>query len=137
MAKKVEDILKAVPLFSDLSSGELRHIAAETREELYSPGQEIVREGETGGPFFVITEGRAEIFRGGEKTAEIGPGASFGEMTLIDGSPRSATVRAQTHIKALAISSFNFLAILQNEWAITKKILAQLSSRIRKLEEGH
>jgi CRP/FNR family transcriptional regulator, cyclic AMP receptor protein len=136
MAKKPEDVLKTVPLFEGLSKSELKHIAGEVREELYSPGQEIVSQGQTGGPFFVITEGQADVIIDGKKMRDIGPGSSFGEMAVLDGSPRSATIRAETHVKALAISSFNFLAILQDNWDITKKILAQLSGHIRKLE-GH
>jgi glutaminase len=131
-----EDALKQVALFEGLSKAELKHIAGEVRDELYSPGQEIVSQGQTGGPFFVITEGRADLVIDGKKTASLGPGSSFGEMAMFDGSPRSATVRAETHVKAYAISSFNFLAILQDNWEITKKILAKLSSHIRKLE-GH
>lgn len=137
MAKKAEDVLKSVPLFEGLSKGELKHIAGEAREELFSPGQDIVTQGQAGGPFFCITEGRADIYIDGEKVADLGPGSYFGEMSLFDGSGRSATIRAATHMKALAISSWNFLAILQDNWDLTKKVLAQLSGRIRKLEESH
>jgi CRP-like cAMP-binding protein len=136
MAKKPEDALKGVQLFEGLSKGELKYIAGECREELYSPGQEIVSQGQTGGPFFVITEGRADVVIDGKKAGDLGPGASFGEMSMLDGAPRSATIKAETHVKAYAISSFNFLAILQDNWDITKKILAKLSGHIRKLE-GH
>jgi CRP-like cAMP-binding protein len=136
MAKNTEDVLKSVPLFEGLSKSELKHIAGETREELYSPGQEIVSEGQSGGPFYVITEGQATASVDGKKTGDLGPGGYFGEMALFDGSPRSATITADTHVKALAVTSFNFLAILQDNWDITRKIMAQLSSRIRKLE-GH
>ncbi len=136
MAKNAEDVLKQVALFEGLSKAELKHIAGECREELFSPGQEIVTQGQTGGPFFVITEGRADVVIDGKKTADLGPGASFGEMAVFDNSPRSATIAAATHVKAYAISSFNFLAILQDNWEITKKILSKLSSHIRTLE-GH
>ena len=135
MAKKsAEDVLKSVPLFEGLSKGELRDVADQAREELYSPGQDIVTEGQAGGPFFVLTEGRAEIIIGGNKVGEYGPGAAFGEMALLEGSKRSATIRAQTHVKAVAITSWNFLALLQDNWELTKKILATLSKRVRDME---
>jgi CRP-like cAMP-binding protein len=138
MAKKnAEDVLKSVPLFEGLSKGELKDIAAQAREELYSPGQEIITEGQSGGPFFCITEGRADILVGGKKVGEYGPGSSFGEMALIEGTTRSATIRADTHVKALAITSWNFLALLQDNWDMTKKILATLSKRVRDLESEH
>src|SRR5689334_6377359 len=135
MAKNnAEDVLKLVPLFRDLSKGEIKDIAAQAREELYSPGQDIVTEGQSGGPFFCITEGRAEIWIGRNKVGEYGPGSAFGEMSLIDGSKRSATIKATTHVKALAITSWNFLALLQDNWELTKKILGTLSKRVRDME---
>jgi CRP-like cAMP-binding protein len=135
MAKKdAEQVLKAVPLFQGLSRQELREVAAEAREELFSPNQDIVSEGQSGGPFFCITEGRADVIVEGKKVGDLGPGAYFGEMSLFEGGSRSATVRATTHVKALAITSWNFLAILQESWEITKKVLAELSKRVRDLE---
>lgn len=135
MARNAEEVLKSVPLFEGLSRAEVKHIAGEAREELFSPGQDIISQGQSGGPFFCITEGRADVVIDGQKVTELGPGSYFGEMALFDGSPRSATIRAETHVKALAISSWNFLALLQESWDLTKKILAQLSIRIRELEQ--
>ena len=139
MAAKTNDIdvLGSLAIFSGLSKGELKHIAAEAREELYSPGQDIVTEGQSGGPFFCVTEGRVDILRDGKKIAEQGPGSAFGERSLFEGGPRTATVRAQTHVKALAITSWNFLAILQDNWEITKKILSEMSNRLSAAEGTH
>ena len=136
MAKKAVDVLSSVPLFQGLSKGELRHVADEFRDEMYSPGQDIVTEGQSGGPFFCITEGRVNVVVEGKKVNELGPGAYFGEMALLEGGTRSATIRAETHVKALAITSWNFLALLEGNWEITKKVLAQLSRRVRELERS-
>ncbi len=136
MAKNAVDVLKSVPLFSELSRGELKSVADEFREEMYSPGQDIVTEGQSGGPFFCITEGRAQVIVGGRTLNDLGPGSYFGEMALLEGGTRSATIRAETHVKALAITSWNFLALLQGNWEITKKVLAQLSQRVRELEQS-
>jgi CRP-like cAMP-binding protein len=136
MAKNAADVLKSVPLFADLSKGELKDVAAAAREELYSPGQDIVTEGQSGGPFFCITEGRADVYVGEKKINDLGPGSYFGEMALLEGGTRSATIRAETHVKALAISSWNFLALLQDNWDIAKKVLAVLSRRVRELEQN-
>ena len=96
MAKNsAEDVLKAVPLFEGLSKGELKDVAAQAREELYSPGQDIVTEGQAGGPFFCITEGRADVLVGDKKVGDLRPGSAFGEMALLEGSKRSATIRAR------------------------------------------
>lgn len=137
MARKdATQVLKGVGLFQGLSRNELREIADGAREELFSPNQDIVSEGQSGGPFFCITEGRAEILVDGKKMGELGPGSYFGEMSLLEGGARSATIRATTHVKALAITSWNFLAILQENWDITKKVLAELSRRVRDLEHS-
>jgi CRP-like cAMP-binding protein len=136
MAKNAVDVLKSVPLFADLSKGEMKDVAAAAREELYSPGQDIVTEGQSGGPFFCITEGRADVLVGENKVNDLGPGSYFGEMALLEGGSRSATIRAETHVKAVAISSWNFLALLQDNWDITKKVLAVLSRRVRELEQN-
>ena len=128
-------VLKSVPLFGALSRNELNDIVELGREELFSPGQDIVTEGQAGGPFFCITEGRADVIVHGKKVRELAPGSHFGEMALFEGTPRSATIRANTHVKALAITSWNFLALLQDNWDITKKVLGELSRIIRELQE--
>lgn len=135
-AKDAKGVLKSVPLFSDLSKDELDEVVRVAREELYSQGQDIITEGQKGGPFFCIVEGRASVLVGGEKLNDLGPGSYFGEMALLEGAPRSATVRAETQVKAAAIASWNFLALLEDNWNITKKVLAQLSRRVRDLERG-
>jgi CRP-like cAMP-binding protein len=129
-------VLKSVPLFGALSRGELNDIADLAREEMFSPGQDIVTEGQSGGPFFCVTEGRVELIVHDKKVKELGPGSHFGEMALFEGGPRSATIRAQTHVKALAITSWNFLTLLQDNWELTKKVLGHLSGIIRNLEEA-
>jgi CRP-like cAMP-binding protein len=138
MAQKTDPatVLKSVPLFGALSRGELNDIADLAREEMYSPGQDIVTEGQSGGPFFCIIEGRAELVVHDKKVRELGPGSYFGEMSLFEGGLRTATVRAQTHVKALAITSWNFLTLLQDNWEITKKVLAELSRIIHQLQEA-
>jgi len=131
------DVLGSLAIFSGLSKGEMKHIAGEAREEFYSAGQDIVTEGQSGGPFFVVTEGRVDILQGDKKIGEQGPGSAFGERALFEGGHRTATVRAQTQVKALAIASWNFLEILQDNWEITKKILSEMSRRLSELEGTH
>jgi CRP-like cAMP-binding protein len=135
MAKNAADVLKEVPLFAGLSNAELKRIAKEAREATYSPGQDIVSEGQAGGPFFCITEGLANLVLDGKKMSDLAGGSYFGEMALLEGGKRTATVRAETHVKVLAITSWNFLAILEENWEITRKILAELSRRVRELEK--
>jgi CRP-like cAMP-binding protein len=126
--------LKQVPLFQGLSERELKSIARDAREEPYSAGQNIVVEGSRSSSFFLITEGRAEIIQGGKAIRKLGPGAYFGEMALFDASPRSATVKAETQVKTLVLSPQSFAAVLADNWTVTRKILAELSARVRKFD---
>ena len=130
------DSLKRVPLLSDLSRKELERVASDGREEVYSPGQDIVTEGDSGGPFFMLLEGRAEILKGGKSRRTLEPGAYFGEMSLIDHKPRSATVRAETNVKGLAIPSYSFMALLEDNFGLAKKVMAHLSNRVRELDDN-
>jgi CRP/FNR family transcriptional regulator len=136
MAGKV-DVLKSVPLFDGLSKSELKHVAKDAaREELFSPGQVLVQQGTKGGTFFVIVEGRAKVVRDGKTMRTLGPGSYFGEMALLDGGPRSASIIAETRVKALGIAPWNFLAMLEENFSMTRKILAELSLRVRTLERS-
>ena len=128
--------LKAVPLFAGLSDRELKSIGQSLKEELYSPGQAMVTEGTSGGPFFLIIEGRAKVVIGGRTRRTLHPGSYFGEMSLLDKGPRSATIVADTHIKALTIRSWDFLALLEENWSLTRKILSELTQRVRALDKA-
>lgn len=127
-------VLKSVPLFEGLAKTNLRSIAREMQEEVYSPGQTIVKKGDPGGRFFVVLEGRAKVVVGNRTRAKLGPGDFFGEMSVIDRAPRSASVVAETHITGLSLASWNLLATLEENWPITKKVLVALSERVRDLE---
>ncbi len=134
MAKSDMDMLKEVPLFSELSKAHLKFIMKESNPELYSPGRSMVKEGDPGGRFYVIFEGRADVFVRGRKKATLGPGNYFGEMSILDKHPRSATVKATTHVRARSLASWNFLAALEENPTMAKKLLTHLSSRVRALE---
>jgi CRP-like cAMP-binding protein len=127
--------LRRVPLFSDLTDRDLGIVAGQVREEYFNPGEDIVKQGGAGGPFYLIAEGRAKVLINGRARGAIGPGGSFGEIALLDQGPRSATIRAETHIKAMAISSWNFLALLQDSWKLNHKVMKGLCRRVRELDK--
>jgi len=128
------EALRGVPLFVDLSEKELQSVARYVREESFNPGEEIVTQGETGGPFYMIVEGRAKAIVDGRTRASIGPGQVFGEIALLDGGERSATIRAETQVHALAITSWNFLSLLEENWKMSHKVMVELCRRIRDLD---
>lgn len=130
-------MLESVPLFAGLSANERRAVAAHLKEEWFNAGEDIVRADDKGGRLYVITEGRAKIIVNGRSRRTVGPGDYFGEMSLIDDSPRAATVRADTTVHAVWLGRSNFLSLLQESWPMTRKVLADLCARIRTADSSN
>jgi CRP-like cAMP-binding protein len=127
-------LLKTVPLFSQLSHRDLRRLASHGEEIRYSANRTIVSRGARGDSFFVIAEGTATVRRGTRKIGELGPGDFFGEMALLDGRPRSASVVADTPMRTIRITRTGFNKALDANPSMARGILAELAGRIRRLE---
>jgi CRP-like cAMP-binding protein len=97
-------------------------------------GDEIVRQGEPGDRFYVIDSGSAEVLVDGRPAASLGPGDYFGEMALLDGGVRSATVFAVRSLRTLEVPRHAFVALLKQEPSIAMVLTAELSWRVRRLE---
>lgn len=130
------DMLASTPLFSHLSRKTLETISRPMTERTFKAGSEIVTEGEGGIGFFVITDGKAEVVHPGEDAprATLGAGASFGEIALLDGGPRSATVRAVTDVTCLILTRWDFLAVLRSDAETGVELAEAMARRIRDLE---
>lgn len=132
------DFLKRVAMFEDLDQRSLEAIANAAVEQRYEPGQEIVRQGDTGVGAFIIRSGKVEIVQHRDGTDEtlgtMGPGDVFGEMALLDEFPRSATVRAVEPTTALGIQRWHFRGILESHPQIALALLPMLTRRIRNAE---
>ena len=126
--------LASVPLFSGCTTKELREIAKATVELTLEEGKEFVTQGDVGREAFVIVEGTAEVVRGGEVIATLGPGDCVGELALLDHGPRTASVRAKTPLTVLVLGPREFSGLLDEVPALTHKILASLASRVRELD---
>src|ERR671911_2347314 len=100
MARPSPELLRKVNLFSGLDDRELENLADEFNERRFSAGDKIALEGEGGLMFFVVDSGEAAVEVHGEPVSTMGPGASFGEIALIDRRPRTATVTAATDVTA-------------------------------------
>ncbi|MEO7803342.1 MAG: cyclic nucleotide-binding domain-containing protein [Actinomycetota bacterium] len=129
--------LGQVPLFAGLSKADLKFILKQLNEETFSQGRNIIEEEQPGARFFVILEGTVNVVVGGKSRKSLGPGAYFGELALLDGGSRTATVVAATPVVTLSLTSWNFLSTLQENWPVTKKILASMARRIRELDKSH
>jgi CRP/FNR family cyclic AMP-dependent transcriptional regulator len=132
MGKKGVHLLAGVPLFSDLSPRHLRHLADLAEEVDYEAGNPIVQEGMPGGTFFVILQGEAKVLRGKRTVNRLYPGDFFGEVSLLDGGPRTASVVAETPVVAARLFRKEFLKLIANDPEISLKILTELAVRIRR-----
>lgn len=129
------DTLKSIPLFAQLTYQQLVRIMNLTRIIPFGAGDVLCYEGEIGEELFVILRGEIELSAGGNIIASLGHGSHFGEMALIDATPRSATARAMTDGKLLLINREDFYEILRKEAPLAVKLLwsfvQELSSRLR------
>jgi len=125
------DLLTQIPLFSTCSRRQLHLISALTASEELPAGSVLTREGATGGIAFIVASGRAEVERKGRRLAVLGPGDVVGELSLIDGRPRSATVHALTDLEVLEIDSRDLTRLLRTNPGVRRKLLEVLAGRIR------
>jgi CRP-like cAMP-binding protein len=121
--------LKDVPFFSKLSKRELATVAQQTDEVDVEAGAVLAREGDFGHEFFVIMDGTAEVVRGEEPIAELGPGEFFGEMALVDQDRRNATVRALSPMKVLVMTRSSFRTIDRSMPEVHSAVVAAISAR--------
>ena len=105
--------LKMIELFSDCNRAELRAIDAIGSEIFFRPGKKLTCQGAGGVEFMVIVAGDARVTRDGRELAALGPGAFFGELSLIAGAPRNATVAATTELRALVLHAGEFAQLLE------------------------
>ena len=123
-------------LFAELDDRELASIAAVAKSRRYAKDDVVFHADESGDVFCLIKEGQVKVTMISPEGKEIilsmlGPGDFFGEMALLENEPRSATVIATEALDVYTIWRSDFLAILSENFSITKKVLAELSSRLR------
>ena len=128
------NLLSGVELFAGLTRKEAGFLLQFMRDYSYPAGKVMVEEGDSGGRFFLIVSGIAVVSRNGRRIRRLGPGDSFGDIALIDGGPRSATVTAETAISTLSLALWNFKAALLENPSITYKLLLVLCRRLRDAE---
>lgn len=129
-----EKRLESIPLFAGLSRKERRSVAQRADEVDLEAGREIVREGEYPYEFFAIEEGTAEVKRGDQHLAELGPGDFFGEMGLIENAPRNASVVTRSPLTAVVMTGSAFRQIDRELPEVSKKIRKAIDERCRHLK---
>ncbi len=130
-ANRVVEQLGKVPLFSGCSQRDLQTIARVVKDIDHEEGAVIAREGEPGVGLFVIAEGTADVTIGGKKKAALETGDFFGEIALLDGGPRTATVTATSDVKLLGLTEWVFRGLMQEHPSIAVKTLQAMAGRLR------
>jgi CRP-like cAMP-binding protein len=124
------DLLKRVPLFADLEKRELENIANSMKDRTFQAGQTVTDEGQGGVGFFVIESGEATVSVQGEERGRLGPGDYFGEIALIAVSPRTATIVADSELRCLGMTFWDFRPLVEENGRIAWKLLQSLAKRL-------
>jgi CRP-like cAMP-binding protein len=132
MAKShVDGLLRTVPLFSHCTRKELTQLSGLTTTVTLPAGEIVVSQGQTGKEFMVIVEGKATVVIDGRMVATLGHGDFFGEIALLDGGPRTATVTAETDLVAEVMREHEFATLLMDVPEVTRGILRGVAARLR------
>jgi CRP-like cAMP-binding protein len=129
--KQLLERLRSVPLFSGLDDKQLKSIFSGRMQRTYQEGQAIVGEGETGVGFYLILDGRVEVRRKGKVLSKLASGDFFGEMSVLDRSPRSTDIVAVKPTSCLVLSSWEFQGLLESNNKIVMNLLKTLVVRLR------
>ena len=132
MADRRLEMLARVPLFAGSSRRQLGGILDWTKEYRYKPGATIVREGARGQELFVLLDGKASVSRKGKRITRLVPGDFFGEMAVIDGGPRSATVIADEAVDCLVLKQADFRSMVDGDPSIAWHLLETFAARLRR-----
>ena len=124
--------LASVPLFAGISADSMSRLAAVAGEQEFAAGQFIVRQGQVGTGLYVIVDGAVNVVRGADDViATLKPGEFFGELSVIDQQPRNASVQATEATSVLAVASWDLLALLEQDAALSLNLIKGLAARVR------
>jgi CRP-like cAMP-binding protein len=131
VARASADVLKKVPLFAGLDDRELEQIASTMRERRFAAGDTVTEEGAGGAGFFVVEQGQAEVTVDGTPRGTIGAGDYFGEIALLTGSDRTATITATTEMTCWGMTPWDFRPLVEGNSTIAWKLLTAMADKLR------
>ena len=134
--KQLTTVLEAVPLFEGLSHKQLRKVADLADVARFMAGATIVKQGVIGDSFYVVLTGQAKVVANKRTLNRLLPGDHFGEISLLDGGPRSASVVAETEMTLVIITQKDFLAMLRKDPEITVCLLEGMARTVRRLDRS-
>ncbi|MEX0801258.1 MAG: cyclic nucleotide-binding domain-containing protein [Dehalococcoidia bacterium] len=129
-----KETLKKVPIFAKLEDKHLKQLAGIMVPRKFAAGDVVVKEGDAGAGVFLISSGQVEVVKGDDVLNTLGPGEFFGEMSLFEGFPRSATVRAMEDTECLAMTRWDFRAELSQHAEIAVAVLETVVRRLREAD---
>ena len=133
--KHSHDKLAALPFFRGWTDDELAAVDRVAEWVAYAPQEHLIKQGTTGYEFIVILSGEVEVVIDGHVIARLGAGDHVGEMALLDGSPRNASVIATDEVTALLVGSREFRALVDQVPSLDRKLLISLTQRLRRADE--
>jgi CRP/FNR family cyclic AMP-dependent transcriptional regulator len=131
VARASVDVLKQVPLFAGLDDRELEQIAATMRERRFGAGDTVTEEGAGGAGFFVVESGDAEVTVDGNTRGSIHAGDYFGEIALLTGSDRTATIKATTEMVCWGMTPWDFRPLVESNSTIAWKLLTAMADKLK------
>jgi CRP-like cAMP-binding protein len=131
---ELAELLTEVGLFSRCTKRERQTIARHAQTAELPAGTDLVREGEPGDALFLILDGEAVVRREGHDVGRVGPGSHFGELAILDGAPRSATVVAATDVKVAVLGIRMFRTLLREFPELAEQLLIGLAGELRKAQ---
>ena len=131
MARASSDVLKKVPLFAGLDDRELGQIAASMKERRFQAGDTMTEEGAGGAGFFIVEDGEADVSVDGQPRGQIGPGDYFGEIALLTGSDRTATITAKSDMVCWGMTPWDFRPLVESNSTIAWKLLTAMAEKLK------
>jgi CRP-like cAMP-binding protein len=132
-----EALIAACPLFAGLDGGGMAAVAQATVEVEFAADRTIARQGEIGTGLFIVAEGAVRVVREGEIIAHLGPGEFFGELSVLDGGPRNASVVADGPTLCLALATWDAERVLREQPGVALAVLRVLAARLREATADH
>ncbi len=131
-----EEAVQGIPLFAELDEKQVKQVTALFKERRFAAGETVAKEGAGGAAFFIIRTGEAAVSVQGQPRPNLGPGDYFGEIALIDGGERTATVTAVTDLICLGLTYWDFRPFVQSDPSIAWGLLQALAKRVREDREA-
>lgn len=129
-------ILQRVDLFAGMDRRQTEQVGRLLKERRFAQGETVIMEGSGGAAFFIIESGEASVTHNGVEVAKLGPGDHFGEVALIDGGPRTATVTAATDLVCYGLTFWEFRPLVEKNGTIGWKLLEALATRLREADKA-